>query len=46
MTEIYTTPITQTIAPPDLIPSLIGFRMRPSVVDRDIIVRHRGLLDA
>lgn len=39
MTEIYNIP---NLAPPDLVPVLIGFRMRPSVVDKDIIIRNRG----
>lgn len=39
MTDIYN---ISNLAQPDLIPVLIGFRIRPSVVDKDIIVRNRG----
>lgn len=42
MTEIYTDSYIPDLAPPDIIPVLIGFRMRPSVVDKDIIIRNRG----
>lgn len=39
MTEIYTIP---NLASPDLVPVLIGFKMRPSVADKDTIIRNRG----
>ncbi len=43
MTEIYTDiQYIPDLAPPDLVPVLIGFRMRPSVVDKDTIIRNRG----
>ncbi len=43
MTEIYTNiPNIPNLVPPDIVPVLIGFRMRPSVSDKDTIIRNRG----
>lgn len=42
MIETYTIPNVPNLAQQDLVPVLIGFKMRPSVTDKDTIVKNRG----